>query len=67
MAPVHEQTWETFSLNWHTDTRHVFVWTRAALREPLTPGSVVVSMSSGAALGGSPPSAATGREPKGRR
>jgi NAD(P)-dependent dehydrogenase (short-subunit alcohol dehydrogenase family) len=54
MAPVHEQTWETFSRNWHTDTRHVFAWTRAALREPLAPGSVVVAMSSGAALGGSP-------------
>jgi NAD(P)-dependent dehydrogenase (short-subunit alcohol dehydrogenase family) len=54
MAPVHEQTWETFSRNWHADTRHVFAWTRAALREPLAPGSVVVAMSSGAVLGGSP-------------
>jgi NAD(P)-dependent dehydrogenase (short-subunit alcohol dehydrogenase family) len=54
MAPVHEQTWETFSRNWHADTRHVFTWTGAALREPLAPGSVVVAMSSGAALGGSP-------------
>ena len=54
MAPVHEQTWETFSRNWHVDTRHVFTWTRAALREPMAPGSVVVSMSSGAALAGSP-------------
>jgi NAD(P)-dependent dehydrogenase (short-subunit alcohol dehydrogenase family) len=54
MAPVHEQTWETFSRNWHVDTRHVFTWTRAALREPLAPGSVVVAMSSGAVLGGSP-------------
>ncbi len=54
MAPVHEQTWETFSRNWHVDTRHVFAWTRAALREPLEKGSVVVSMSSGAAIGGSP-------------
>ncbi|MGK3204529.1 SDR family oxidoreductase [Amycolatopsis sp. MEPSY49] len=53
MAPVHEQTWETFSRNWHVDTRHVFAWTRAALREPLRKGSVVVSMSSGAAIGGS--------------
>ncbi|HYS37047.1 MAG TPA: SDR family oxidoreductase [Pseudonocardiaceae bacterium] len=54
MAPVHEQTWETFSRNWHVDTRHAFTWTRAALLEPLAPGSVVVMMSSGAALGGSP-------------
>ncbi|WP_405705608.1 SDR family oxidoreductase [Streptomyces sp. NBC_00069] len=54
MAPVQEQTWETFSRNWEVDTRHVFAWTGAALREPLAPGSVVISMSSGAALGGSP-------------
>lgn len=54
MAPVQEQTWETFSRHWHVDTRHVFAWTSAALRQPLAPGSVVVSMSSGAALGGSP-------------
>ncbi|MFJ4189232.1 SDR family oxidoreductase [Kitasatospora sp. NPDC089509] len=54
MAPVHEQSWETFSRNWDVDTRHVFGWTRAALREPLAPGSVVVAMSSGAALAGSP-------------
>ncbi len=54
MAPVHEQTWETFSRNWHVDTRHAFAWIRAALRAPLAPGSVVVAMSSGAALAGSP-------------
>jgi hypothetical protein len=62
MAPVHEQTWETFSRNWHADTRHVFTWTRAALREPLAPGSVVVAMSSGAALGGPPLSVLTLRD-----
>ncbi len=54
LAPLHEQTWETFSRNWHADTRHVFAWIRAGLREPLTPGSVIVTMSSGAAQGGSP-------------
>lgn len=54
MAPVHEQTWETFSRNWHVDTRHAFTWTRAALREPLAPGSVVVAISSGAVVAGSP-------------
>jgi NAD(P)-dependent dehydrogenase (short-subunit alcohol dehydrogenase family) len=54
MAPVHEQTWETFSRNWQADTRHAFGWLGAALREPLAPGSVVVAMSSGAALAGSP-------------
>ena len=54
MAPVHEQTWETFSRNWHADTRHAFTWLKAALLRPLAPGSVVVAMSSGAALAGSP-------------
>src|SRR5829696_2187146 len=54
MAPVHEQTWESFSRNWNTDTRHAFAWTRAALRAPLAPGSVVVALSSGAVLNGSP-------------
>ncbi|MEV0179583.1 SDR family oxidoreductase [Streptomyces sp. NPDC050625] len=54
MAPLEEQTWETFSRNWHVDARHAFLWMRAALLEPLAPGSVVVAMSSGAALAGSP-------------
>jgi NAD(P)-dependent dehydrogenase (short-subunit alcohol dehydrogenase family) len=54
MAPIHEQTWETFSGNWRSDTRHAFTWIRAALREPLAPGSAVIALSSGAALAGSP-------------
>jgi len=54
MAPITEQTWETFSVNWDTDTRHAFIWIRAALKAPLRRGSTVVSMSSGAALRGSP-------------
>jgi NAD(P)-dependent dehydrogenase (short-subunit alcohol dehydrogenase family) len=54
MAPVQDQTWETFSHNWHVDTRHTFTWMRAALRLPLVPDSVVVAISSGAALAGSP-------------
>jgi NAD(P)-dependent dehydrogenase (short-subunit alcohol dehydrogenase family) len=54
LAALPDQTWESFSRNWHTDTRQAFTWTRAALRLPLPPGSVVVLMSSGAALAGSP-------------
>ncbi|WP_433671953.1 SDR family oxidoreductase [Nocardia sp. CA-136227] len=54
LAPIHEQSWESFSRNWETDTKHAFVWTGAALREPLAPGSVVIAVSSGAALNGSP-------------
>jgi NADP-dependent 3-hydroxy acid dehydrogenase YdfG len=54
VAPVHEQTWKSFAQNWETDTRHVFEWVGAALRLPLAPGSLVVVISSGAALRGSP-------------
>jgi NAD(P)-dependent dehydrogenase (short-subunit alcohol dehydrogenase family) len=53
-APVSEQTWDTFSTNWDTDVQHVFNFTRYVLTAPLDPGSVVVSLSSGAALNGSP-------------
>ena len=35
MSPVHDHTWETFSRNWHADTRHVFEWTREAPPTPL--------------------------------
>ncbi|NUR91402.1 MAG: SDR family oxidoreductase [Nonomuraea sp.] len=54
LAPIHEQTWETFERNWQADTRHAFTWVRAALREPLAPGSTVIAMSSGAVQAGSP-------------
>src|SRR5712672_2529985 len=52
--PVHQQTWQTFSRNWEVDVQHVFGWVREALLLPLEPGSVVIAMSSGAALRGSP-------------
>jgi NAD(P)-dependent dehydrogenase (short-subunit alcohol dehydrogenase family) len=56
MRPLHEQTWETFSTNWHTDVRIAFTWLREALLKPLPPGSRVVVVSSGAAIKGSPAS-----------
>ena len=52
--PLHHHTWETFSTNWHADVRIAFQWVGEALRLPLAPGSVVIVMSSGAALVGSP-------------
>ena len=57
MGPLQDQTWETFSVNWHTDVKITFTWLRAALLQPLPPGSrVVVVVSSGAAINGSPAS-----------
>jgi NADP-dependent 3-hydroxy acid dehydrogenase YdfG len=52
--PIHRHTWQTFSRNWDVDVQHVFNWTREALLLPLEPGSVVIAMSSGAAVAGSP-------------
>ncbi|WP_433448615.1 SDR family oxidoreductase [Streptomyces sp. CA-142005] len=54
MAPVGEQSWESFSAPWHVDVRIAFEVGRAALARPLRPGSTVVILSSGAGLGGSP-------------
>jgi NAD(P)-dependent dehydrogenase (short-subunit alcohol dehydrogenase family) len=54
IGPLQEQTWETFSVNWHADVRIAFQWLREALLKPLAPGSRVVVVSSGAALAGSP-------------
>jgi NAD(P)-dependent dehydrogenase (short-subunit alcohol dehydrogenase family) len=54
MRPLQHQTWETFSVNWHTDVRIAFHWLREALLKPLRPGSRVVVLSSGAAVAGSP-------------
>ena len=52
--PLQDQTWQTFSRNWDVDVQHVFHWTREALLQPLDPGGVVIALSSGAALRGSP-------------
>jgi NAD(P)-dependent dehydrogenase (short-subunit alcohol dehydrogenase family) len=53
-APVQGHTWESFSVNWNTDVKMAFHWTKAILHEPLERGSSVVTLSSGAALRGSP-------------
>jgi NAD(P)-dependent dehydrogenase (short-subunit alcohol dehydrogenase family) len=54
MAPLHEQTWESFSKTWNADVKATFHWVQAALRVPLENGSRVLLSSSGAALEGSP-------------
>jgi NAD(P)-dependent dehydrogenase (short-subunit alcohol dehydrogenase family) len=54
MRSLQHQTWETFSRAWDVDVQHAFHWIREALLFPLRPGSTVVTMSSGAAVAGSP-------------
>jgi NAD(P)-dependent dehydrogenase (short-subunit alcohol dehydrogenase family) len=53
-GPVHELNWAQFSANWESDVKMAFLFCRAALMKPLAPGSVVILVSAGAALGGSP-------------
>jgi NAD(P)-dependent dehydrogenase (short-subunit alcohol dehydrogenase family) len=52
--PIQHHTWQTFSRNWEVDVQHAFHWVREALLAPLAPGSTVITLSSGAALRGSP-------------
>jgi NAD(P)-dependent dehydrogenase (short-subunit alcohol dehydrogenase family) len=52
MAPVHQQSWEQFSRTWNTDVHMTFAFGKEALTLPLAPGSVVVIVASGAAIGG---------------
>jgi hypothetical protein len=54
MAPIGEQSWESFSAPWHVDVRIAFEVGRAALARPLRAGSMVLIVSSGAGLAGSP-------------
>lgn len=53
-APIHEQTWAEFAVNWETDVKIAFHFIKEALARPLPPGTSVVLISSGAALAGSP-------------
>jgi len=53
-APLHEQNWQEFRVNWETDVKIAFHFCKAALTRPLAPGSSVILISSGAGLQGSP-------------
>jgi NAD(P)-dependent dehydrogenase (short-subunit alcohol dehydrogenase family) len=53
MAPLHQQSWEQFARTWDTDVHMTFSFGKEALLLPLAPSSVVVIISSGAAIGGS--------------
>jgi NAD(P)-dependent dehydrogenase (short-subunit alcohol dehydrogenase family) len=51
--PLQHHTWESFSRTWDVDVAQAFHWLREVLLRPV-PESTVVTMSSGAALFGSP-------------
>jgi NAD(P)-dependent dehydrogenase (short-subunit alcohol dehydrogenase family) len=53
-APIGEQSWEQFSRNWNSDVKMSLLFSQAALATPLAPGTTIILISSGAALGGSP-------------
>jgi NAD(P)-dependent dehydrogenase (short-subunit alcohol dehydrogenase family) len=53
-APLHEQSWQEFAVNWETDVKIAFHFLKAALSRPLPAGASVILISSGAALAGSP-------------
>ena len=53
-APLHEQGWQEFAVNWETDVKIAFYFFKAALSRPLPAGASVILISSGAALSGSP-------------
>ena len=53
-APLHQQNWNEFAVNWETDVKIAFHFIKAALSRPLPSGASVVLISSGAALAGSP-------------
>jgi NAD(P)-dependent dehydrogenase (short-subunit alcohol dehydrogenase family) len=53
-APLHEQSWPQFAVNWETDVKIAFQFCKAALSRPLRRGTSVILVSSGAALAGSP-------------
>src|SRR5262249_31475853 len=53
-APLHEQSWQEFAVNWETDVKIAFHFCKAALSRPLRAGTSVILISSGAALAGPP-------------
>jgi NADP-dependent 3-hydroxy acid dehydrogenase YdfG len=54
MARIDEHDWESFSAPWNGDLKSTFHFVKLALTQPLIPGSMVIVVSSGAAVRGSP-------------
>jgi len=60
MGRLDQMSWDDFTAPWEHDVKAGFYWLQAALNVPLTSGSRVVVVSSGAAVGGSPMSGGYG-------
>ena len=54
MERIDLMSWEDYSANWNADARAGLTLVQIALTLPLSPGSLVVLVSSGAAIAGSP-------------
>jgi NAD(P)-dependent dehydrogenase (short-subunit alcohol dehydrogenase family) len=54
MGAINAISWEDFSATWQTDARGALTWIQAALNLPLRKGARFLTISSGAAIGGSP-------------
>jgi len=52
--PLPDMDWEAFGANWNSDVRMSFHFLQAALMRPLPDGTTVVTIGSGAMIGGSP-------------
>jgi NAD(P)-dependent dehydrogenase (short-subunit alcohol dehydrogenase family) len=60
MGPLDKLSWADFSVPWEHDVKAGHLWLQTALNLPLRPGSRVLVVSSGAAVGGSPMSGGYG-------
>lgn len=54
MERIDRVSWETFTTNWNLDVKASLHWVQAALTLPMAPGGLVILVSSGAAVQGSP-------------
>ncbi|MER9838831.1 SDR family oxidoreductase [Mesorhizobium sp. M0145] len=54
VAPLREQSWQEFAVNWESDVKIAFHFYKSALSRPLPAGRLVILISSTAALAGSP-------------
>jgi len=60
MGRLDQISWADFTATWETDVKAGLYWLQAAIAQPLQPGSRVLVVSSGAAIGGSPMSGGYG-------